>query len=194
MFKIEDIIFRTIKCQLGEQNSRLWINRFLIFYGYISILRQIFAMFCHYCHYWHLMDYDPCFKVAIELILPSFFIVTCFLLLNIYSVCELQLILWIEMSTNGHYIYEVVVDNVEDFTFNNRDIFNSRYPFLTWLFQLFAKNGRTNSLKKMNQIKFKKNFQYISLVSKKVRRKLLIFVAFCEIIGITFRIFLGKPW
>ena len=94
-------------------------------------------------------------------------------------------------------MHEIVVDNVEDFKANNKDLFNPRYPFLTWIFQLLKKDGHTENcftigLRKWKKIHFKREFQYLPLLSPKIRILMLTFVSLCEIIGITFRIFWGK--
>ena len=124
MFKMEDIFYNTLKCQLENPASHLWLNRLLLFYGYIGTVRMSFASYCHYYGYWSLIDGN--LKRAIDIFIPINHLLICFVLLNFYSVWELQLFLCINKSINGDFMQEIVVDNVEDF--NTRSTTLLDYP------------------------------------------------------------------
>ena len=196
MFKIEDISYRVLKSQIENPTSHLWLNRFLICYGYIATARMMLASYYNYYGYWSWIDTNV--RITIDMFQISHYPLICFVLLNIYSNWEFLLFLCINKSINGDYMHEIVVDNVEDFKANNKDLFNPRYPFLTWIFQLLKKDGNTENcfikgLRKWKQVRFEREFQYLPLLSHKIRILMLTFISLCEIVGITFRIFWGKP-
>ena len=195
MYKIEDISYRTLKIQLENPTSRIWLNTFLTFYGLSGTVRMMLASYYNYYGYWSWIDTNV--RITIDMFQISHYPLICFVLLNIYSNWEFLLFLCINKSINGDYMHEIVVDNVEDFKANNKDLFNPRYPFLTWIFQLLKKDGHTENcftigLRKWKKIHFKREFQYLPLLSPKIRILMLTFVSLCEIIGITFRILFGK--
>lgn len=78
------------------------------------------------------------FELCAKFILPNFYTAICLIFLNIYFDGKLLMLIYIDKSINGDYLYKIFVKDLKN---SNRDILNAEYTLLARIIRILTKRN-----------------------------------------------------